>query len=89
MSRSPLSHYSAADAALAQSKCPRRAPSTCGAHLGGGVAAAESHSVQARLRRTPVSEVQAGPALREMAHYFSATDARLACTLEYGLAGRL
>jgi hypothetical protein len=34
VSRSPLSHYSAADAAPAQSKCPRRAPSTCGAHLG-------------------------------------------------------
>jgi hypothetical protein len=55
----------------------------------GGVAAAESHSVQARLRRTPVSEVQAGPALRELARYFAATDARLACTLEYGLAEKL
>jgi hypothetical protein len=55
----------------------------------GGVAAAESHSVQARLRRTPVDKAEAGPALRELARYFTGTDARLACTLEYGLAEKL
>jgi hypothetical protein len=55
----------------------------------GGVAAAESHSVQARLKRTPVDKVGAGPALRELARYFAGTDARLASTLEYGLAEKL
>jgi hypothetical protein len=55
----------------------------------GGVAAAESHSVQARLRRTPVGDPEAGPALRQLARYFAGTDARLASTLEYGLAEKL
>lgn len=55
----------------------------------GGVAAAQSHSVQARLKRTPVDEAEAGPALRTLARYFSGTDARVASTLEYGLAEKL
>ncbi len=55
----------------------------------GGVAAVESRNAEGRLKHTPVGDDADAPALRELARLFTATDARIASTLEYGFQQNL
>jgi len=55
----------------------------------GGVAAAESRIAEGRLKRTPVGDGDDAPALRELDRLCTATDARIASTLEYGFEENL